>query len=221
MECPYTRCGPFLFPPCPAHWSLPGLGGYGVEPHVRHHRRNVMPRCPRQILAAVVKPVLLVDGPRSLISGALACELADSFQRSRGRHDEETHSANYASARRLLRVAIKTSKRRCWRLCDEVNNDVLGQTIQDCHVTPRDARRPSNPAPLLLVRGAVAALFPRGAERGPPCDCRVERRSSIPAVTLEELRGAQSRIKERSALSPDACPTWRSSSLLSRVLTSS
>ncbi|CAB0041395.1 unnamed protein product [Trichogramma brassicae] len=47
------------------------------------------------------------------------------FQRSRGRHDEETHSANYASARRLLRVAIKTSKRRCWRqLCDEVDNVV-------------------------------------------------------------------------------------------------
>ncbi|CAB0038637.1 unnamed protein product, partial [Trichogramma brassicae] len=44
------------------------------------------------------------------------------FQRSRGRHDEETHSTNYASARRLLRVAIKTSKRRCWRqLCDEAS----------------------------------------------------------------------------------------------------
>ncbi|CAB0033707.1 unnamed protein product, partial [Trichogramma brassicae] len=50
------------------------------------------------------------------------------FQRSRGRHDEETHSANYALARRLLRVAIKTGKRRCWRqLCDEVDNDVWGK----------------------------------------------------------------------------------------------
>ncbi|CAB0040064.1 unnamed protein product [Trichogramma brassicae] len=56
------------------------------------------------------------------------------FQRSRGRHDEETHSANYASARRLLRVAIKTSKR-----CPQ-------------------AKQPSSP---ILVRGAVATLFPR------------------------------------------------------------
>ncbi|CAB0029846.1 unnamed protein product [Trichogramma brassicae] len=38
------------------------------------------------------------------------------FQRWRGRHDEETHSANYASARRLLRVAIKTSKRQAAQL---------------------------------------------------------------------------------------------------------
>uniref|UniRef100_A0ABD2WD57 Uncharacterized protein n=1 Tax=Trichogramma kaykai TaxID=54128 RepID=A0ABD2WD57_9HYME len=35
------------------------------------------------------------------------------FQRSRGQQDEEAHSANYASARRLLHAAIKTSKRRC------------------------------------------------------------------------------------------------------------
>uniref|UniRef100_A0ABD2W1H0 Uncharacterized protein n=1 Tax=Trichogramma kaykai TaxID=54128 RepID=A0ABD2W1H0_9HYME len=39
-----------------------------------------------------------------------ACRL---FQRSRGRKDEEARGANYASARRLLRAAIKTSKRRC------------------------------------------------------------------------------------------------------------
>uniref|UniRef100_A0ABD2X0Y9 Endonuclease/exonuclease/phosphatase domain-containing protein n=1 Tax=Trichogramma kaykai TaxID=54128 RepID=A0ABD2X0Y9_9HYME len=47
------------------------------------------------------------------------------FQRSLGRQDEEAHSANYASARRLLRTAIKTSKRRCWRqLYDEVDSDI-------------------------------------------------------------------------------------------------
>ncbi|CAB0037477.1 unnamed protein product [Trichogramma brassicae] len=83
------------------------------------------------------------------------------FQRSRGQHDEETHSANYASARRLLRVAIKTSKRRCWRqLCDEVNNDVWGKPyrIAMSRLGCPQAKQPSSP---LLVRGAVAALFPR------------------------------------------------------------
>ncbi|CAB0028827.1 unnamed protein product [Trichogramma brassicae] len=127
------------------------------------------------------------------------------FQRSRGRHDEETHSANYASARRLLRVAIKTSKRRCWRqLCDEVNNDVWGKPyrIAMSRLGCPQAKQPSSP---LLVRGAVAALFPR-VPSGPAL--RLPRRAEelIPAVTLEELKGAQSRIKERSAPGPDGIP---------------
>ncbi|CAB0038526.1 unnamed protein product [Trichogramma brassicae] len=127
------------------------------------------------------------------------------FQRSRGRHDEETHSANYASARRLLRVAIKTSKRRCWRqLCDEVDNDVWGKPykVAMSRLGCPQAKQPSSP---LLVRGAVAALFPR-VPSGPPL--RLPRRAEepIPAVTLEELKGAQSRIKERSAPGPDGIP---------------
>ncbi|CAB0039746.1 unnamed protein product [Trichogramma brassicae] len=105
------------------------------------------------------------------------------FQRSRGRHDQETHSANYASARRLLRVAIKTSKRRCWRqLCDEVNNDVWGKPyrIAMSRLESPQAKQPSSP---LLVCGAVAALFPRVLS-GPTL--RLPRRAEepIPAVTL-------------------------------------
>ncbi|CAB0038265.1 unnamed protein product [Trichogramma brassicae] len=127
------------------------------------------------------------------------------FQRSRGRHDEETHSANYASARRLLRVAIKTSKRRCWRqLCDEVDNDVWGKPykVAMSRLGCPQAKQPSSP---LLVRGAVAALFPR-VPSGPAL--RLPRRAEEPilAVTLEELKGAQSRIKECSAPGPDGIP---------------
>ncbi|CAB0035836.1 unnamed protein product [Trichogramma brassicae] len=127
------------------------------------------------------------------------------FQRSRGRHDEETHSPNYASAMRLLRVAIKTSKRRCWRqLCDEVDNDVWGKPykVAMSRLGCPQAKQPSSP---LLVRGAVAALFPR-VPSGPAL--RLPRRAEepIPAVTLEELKGAQSRIKERSAPGPDGIP---------------
>ncbi|CAB0038652.1 unnamed protein product [Trichogramma brassicae] len=127
------------------------------------------------------------------------------FQRSRGRHDKETNSANYTSARRLLRVAIKTSKRRCWRqLCDEVNNDVWGKPyrIDMSRLGCPQAKQPSSP---LLVRSAVAALFPRVPSE--PA-LRLPRRAEepIPAVTLEELKGAQSRIKERSAPGPDGIP---------------
>ncbi|CAB0043283.1 unnamed protein product [Trichogramma brassicae] len=107
--------------------------------------------------------------------------------------------------RRLLRVAIKTSKRRCWRqLCDEVNNDVWGKPyrIAMSRLGCPQAKQPSSP---LLVRGAVAALFPR-VPSGPAL--RLPRRAEepIPAVTLEELKGAQSRIKERSAPGPDGIP---------------
>ncbi|CAB0041209.1 unnamed protein product, partial [Trichogramma brassicae] len=64
------------------------------------------------------------------------------------------------------------------------------------------AKQPSSP---LLVRGAVTALFPR-VPSGPAL--RLPRRAEelIPAVTLEELKGAQSRIKERSAPGPDCVP---------------
>ncbi|CAB0042944.1 unnamed protein product [Trichogramma brassicae] len=127
------------------------------------------------------------------------------FQRSRGRHDEETHSTNYASARRLLRVAIKTSKRRCWRqLCDEVNNDIWGKPYKIAMSRLRcpQAKQPSSP---LLVRGAVAALFLR-VPSGPALQQPRRAEEPIPAVTLEELKGAQSRIKERSAPGPDGIP---------------
>ncbi|CAB0038066.1 unnamed protein product [Trichogramma brassicae] len=127
------------------------------------------------------------------------------FKRSRGRHDEETHSANYASARRLLRVAIKTSKLRCWRqLCDEVDNDVWGKPYKIAMSRLRcpQTRQPSSP---LLVRGAVAALFPR-VPSGPAFQLPPRAGELVPAVTLEELKGAQSRIKERSAPGPDGVP---------------
>ncbi|CAB0034341.1 unnamed protein product [Trichogramma brassicae] len=192
---------------CPAHRSLPGLRRIWRRascPSSPAHVMHVMPRCPRQILAAVVSRCT-GGRPRSLISGAPASGARRLFQRSRGRHDEETHSANYASARHLLRVAIKTSKRRCWRqLCDEVDNDVWGKPykVAMSRLGCPQAKQPSSP---LLVRGAVAALFPR-VPSGPAL--RLPRRAEepIPAVTLEELKGAQSRIKERSAPGPDGIP---------------
>ncbi|CAB0041042.1 unnamed protein product [Trichogramma brassicae] len=117
------------------------------------------------------------------------------FQRSRGRHDEETHSANYASARRLLRVAIKTSKRRCWRqLCDEVNNDVL--------VMPRMPAGQAAQLPFPGARrggGSVSA----DAERARPAAAA----SSGGAYTGHHLGGTQrSSVEDQGALR--ARPGW-------------
>ncbi|CAB0034762.1 unnamed protein product [Trichogramma brassicae] len=114
------------------------------------------------------------------------------FQRSRGRHDDETHSANYASARRLLRVAIKTSKRRCWRqLCDE-----------DCHVTPR---MPAGQAAQLPSPGARrgGGSVSAGAERARPATAA----SSGGAYTGRHLGGTQrSSVEDKGALR--ARPGW-------------
>ncbi|CAB0038639.1 unnamed protein product [Trichogramma brassicae] len=169
------------------------------SPHVRHHWRisKANPRHRREPVYWWTAEI--ADLRRSCLRARRL------FQRLRGRHDEETHSANYASARRLLRVAIKTSKRRCWRrLCDEVNNDVWGKPykIAMSRLGCPQAREFSSP---LLVRGAVAALFPR-VPSGPALQLPRRAEEPIPAVTLEELKGAQSRIKERSAPGPDGIP---------------
>uniref|UniRef100_A0ABD2WNF7 Reverse transcriptase domain-containing protein n=1 Tax=Trichogramma kaykai TaxID=54128 RepID=A0ABD2WNF7_9HYME len=126
-------------------------------------------------------------------------------QRARGRPNEGASQASYASARRLLRVAIKTSKRRCWRqLCDEVDSDIWGRPYRIAMLRLRcpQTRQPSSP---LLVRGAVAALFPR-VPSGPALQLPRRAGELVPAVTLEELKGAQSRIRERSAPGPDGVP---------------
>ncbi|KAL7294440.1 hypothetical protein TKK_0012437 [Trichogramma kaykai] len=127
------------------------------------------------------------------------------FQRSRGRQDEEAHSANYASTRRLLRAAIKTSKRRCWRqLCDEVDSNIWGKPYR---IAMSRLRCPQNrqPGSHLLVHGAVAALFPR-VPSGPAFQLPRRAGELVPAVTLGELKRAQSRIRERSAPGPHGVP---------------
>ncbi|CAB0041818.1 unnamed protein product [Trichogramma brassicae] len=194
-------------PSCPAHRSLPRPRRIWRRASCPSSPAHVMPRCPRQILAAVVSPVYWWWTPEIADLRRSCLRARRLFQRSRGRHDEETHSANYASARRLLRVAIKTSKRRCWRqLCDEVNNDVWGKPYRIAMSrTPRMPAGQAAQLPLLVRARAVAALFPR-VPSGPAL--RLPRRAEelIPAVTLEELKGAQSRINERSKPGPDGIP---------------
>ncbi|CAB0029200.1 unnamed protein product [Trichogramma brassicae] len=64
-------------PPCPAHRLLPGPQRIWHQASWPPSPANVMPRCPRQTLAAVVNRC--TGGRlRLLISGALACGLADS-----------------------------------------------------------------------------------------------------------------------------------------------
>ncbi|CAB0041409.1 unnamed protein product [Trichogramma brassicae] len=126
-------------------------------------------------------------------------------QRARGRPNEGASQASYASARRLLRAAIKTSKCLCWsKLCDEVNEDVWGkpyETVMSRLKGPR-ANAPCSPT---LVRRIVAALFPRVPDE-PALPPPLHAGAIVPAVTLEELRRACGRIKDHTAPGPDGVP---------------
>ncbi|CAB0029769.1 unnamed protein product [Trichogramma brassicae] len=126
-------------------------------------------------------------------------------QRAHGRPNEDACRASYASARCLLRAAIKTSKRLCWnKLCDEVNEDVWGKPYETVMSRLRGPRvnSPSSPS---LVRRIVAALFPRVPDE-PALLPPPQAGAIVPAVTLEELRGACRRINDHTAPGPDGVP---------------
>uniref|UniRef100_A0ABD2W6R7 Reverse transcriptase domain-containing protein n=1 Tax=Trichogramma kaykai TaxID=54128 RepID=A0ABD2W6R7_9HYME len=126
-------------------------------------------------------------------------------QRAHCRPKEDACRASYASARRLLRVAIKTSMRLCWnKLCDEVNEDVWGKPYKTVMSRLRGPRvnSPSSPS---LVRRIVAALFPRVPD-APALPPPLQAGAIVPAVTLGELRRAYKRIKVHTAPGPDGVP---------------
>ncbi|CAB0040992.1 unnamed protein product [Trichogramma brassicae] len=126
-------------------------------------------------------------------------------QRAHGRPNEDACRASYAAVRRLLRAAIKTSKRLCWnKLCDEVNEDVWGKPYETVMSRLRGPRvnSPSSPS---LVHRIVAALFPRVTDE-PALPPPLQAGAIVPPVTLEELRGVCRRIKDHTALGPDGVP---------------
>ncbi|CAB0032702.1 unnamed protein product [Trichogramma brassicae] len=126
-------------------------------------------------------------------------------QRARGRPNEGACQVNYASARRLLRAAMKTSKRICWnKLCDKVNEDVWGKPYETVMSRLRGSRA-NSPSPPTLVRRIVAALFPRVPDE-PALPPPLQAGAIVPAVTMEELRGACRRIKDHTAPGPDGVP---------------
>ncbi|KAL7296561.1 hypothetical protein TKK_0009993 [Trichogramma kaykai] len=131
--------------------------------------------------------------------------LRDCRLAQRGRPVEDARRVDFAVARGRLRAAIEESKHRCWSaLCDEVDRDVWGRpygTVMSRLRGPR-ATPPREPS---LVRWTVATLFPTVTEaliRPPAGPAGVE----VPDVSLEELRGACARIRDRAAPGPDGVP---------------
>ncbi|CAB0038657.1 unnamed protein product [Trichogramma brassicae] len=126
-------------------------------------------------------------------------------QRARGRLNKGACQASYASARRHLRAAIKTSKRLCWsKLYDTVNEDVWGKPYETVMSRLRGPRANTPSSPTLVCR-IVAALFPRLPDELalPPS---LQAGAIIPAVTQEELQRACRRNKDHTAPRPDRVP---------------
>ncbi|CAB0030686.1 unnamed protein product [Trichogramma brassicae] len=136
-------------PPCPAHRSLPGPQKIWRRPSWPSSPAHVMPRCPRQILAAVVSRC--TGGRlRSLISGALVCGLADSSRdRVAGMTKLPTAQATFSRvafcAWQSRPASVGAGDRFATRSTATSGANLTRLPCRAC-----DARRPSSLAPLSL-----------------------------------------------------------------------
>ncbi|CAB0039391.1 unnamed protein product [Trichogramma brassicae] len=166
-----------------AHRSLPGPRRIWRRASCPSSPAHVMPRCPRQILAAVVNRC--TGGRlRSLISGALACGLADSSR------DRGAGMTKKPTARTTPQQGVFCA----WR-SRPANVGAGGSS----------ATRPSSPAPLSWCAARWRLCFSAGAERARPATAA----SSGGAYTGRHLGGTQRSSvedKERSAPGPDGVP---------------
>ncbi|CAB0030804.1 unnamed protein product [Trichogramma brassicae] len=126
---------------------------------------------------------------------------------NRARMDRAHYHERYKEARPVLRRAIKTSKRQCWK--------DLVQSVDDCpwgrpyKIVINKLRNQATPSPtdLPLVTQIVRTLFPSDAI-GPGL-LRIEGRENpqhVPPVTMEELRRAMNRIRDVAAPGPNGVP---------------
>ncbi|CAB0034431.1 unnamed protein product [Trichogramma brassicae] len=127
-------------------------------------------------------------------------------QRARGRPNKHACHANFASARRLLCAAIKTSKRQCWRqLCESVDDDIWGKPYQTVMSRLRGSRatQPSSPP---LVRRIVAALFPHVPdERALPPLPPLQAEENVPDVTQKKKKITQTHTHTHTHTHTDIC----------------
>ncbi|CAB0031171.1 unnamed protein product [Trichogramma brassicae] len=147
--------------------------------------------------------------PRKIMDGERVVHAQP--QHARAADGTPVHSIRTVSPQPCPAHRSLPGQRRIWRrascpsspahVMPRCPRQILATVVNRCTGCPQ-AKQPSSP---LLVRGAVAALFPR-VPSGPAL--RLPRRTEepIPSVTLKKLKGAQSRIKERSAPGPDGIP---------------
>ncbi|CAB0034424.1 unnamed protein product [Trichogramma brassicae] len=197
---PYSRCGNrFSARRVRRVGRSRDRGGYGVEPHVRHHHGACDASMSKANPRRRREPVYTGGRPRSLISGAPASQrkLADSPRDRVAGMTRKPTARTTPSARRLLCA---------WRSrpASVGAGGSFATRIAMSRLGCPQAKQPSSP---LLVRGAVAALFSAGAERAAPATAASSGGAYIPAVTLEETQ--RSSVEDKGALrapGPDGIP---------------
>jgi len=126
-------------------------------------------------------------------------------QRARGRDRASTEELRraYEEKRRLLRHAISSSKRDCWReLCAEVDRDPWGRPYKTVmhRLKSQPATTPTSPD---MLRKIVVHLFPQKPELP---EYQPEDGGEVPRVTIEELMRASTRLKNGKAPGPSGTP---------------
>lgn len=123
-------------------------------------------------------------------------------KRQQGQHD--TLSAELDSAKKALKIAIKSSKRQHWRrLCAELDEDPWGRAYQIA-VKRLGKQGPVPPMEPNMMGKIIEDLFPRHTRR-PPRENWTP--SPAPPFTTEELQNAASTLKTGKAPGPDGVPT--------------
>nr|CAH7764308.1 unnamed protein product [Callosobruchus chinensis] len=117
-------------------------------------------------------------------------------------HAREIRGLNYKLARQTLRVAIKTSKSRCWKkLMEEVDDDIWGKGYRI--VFKRTKLGPSLPNMSVERRRLVAeALFPSQ----PRVVYNTQPETPLNHFTIDELLAASEKLKAKKTPGVDCIP---------------
>ena len=127
--------------------------------------------------------------------------------RARTRTDAAELMAEHKQAKKILRLAVRRSKRACEiALCNEVDNDPwgLGYKIVTKRIGALSASGVMNEEE---VRHIVDGLFPTHPDREEKNDLDEDDEEAIPEFTEEELLTAVDSLKNGKAPGPDGIPT--------------
>lgn len=122
----------------------------------------------------------------------------------RAQNDRENLGEQYRLARRRLRKAIKSSKKRCnLELCEEVNRDLWGRPYQVVMARLK-GKVAAPPGEAEFLSSIIEVLFPKDDQ------CQVHWKApspdNIPPLTEEELRRACAKTRDAAAPGPDGVP---------------
>ena len=120
------------------------------------------------------------------------------------RPGQEEEEDKYRDARKLLRNAIKQSKRQCWKaLCTDVDRDPWGTPYRLVIRKLQASRGAVAPTDVTTVLKIAETLFPEGAPRESyPSNVAPE----VPLFQMSRLKLAAKRLVPGKAPGPDGIP---------------